>query len=140
MSTVKKQKHSERATDLRTLPRPRLAPQDYDFFSTLAAAVEVFKSHDLPGANCDGCIVSPFKTNGKRFIKFVFAARAGRTVEVDIGVDDIQQNPKEYIELLLERINEACKEASKQFDTQIFLMVGSQLQRAIHQVNQTVIH
>ncbi len=140
MTEDKARNQRKKVTNIFDLPKPRLAAKDYDFFSTLVQSIRCFKSHDLPGANCDGCIVSPFQKAGHRKIKFVFAAAAGRVIEIDIDIDDIQRNPRGYIEQMLERINTAYEEAKKHFDTDIFIMTGNKLTNAIQEVNKTVIH
>ena len=124
--------------DLSKFPRPRLTKEDYELFSTLAQAVGVFKSHDLPNANCDGCIVSPRKEKGKRKIRFIFAIAYGRVMDIGIDLDEIVKNPKMYFEQLLEHINEAYKEAKRQFDTNIHILSGNKLSQAVEAVTKTV--
>lgn len=124
--------------ELHKIPAPKLTEKDYSFFSTLADAVSVFKSHDLPRANCKGCIVSPRKgKDGKRIIKFIFAIAYGRTMDAEIDIDSLEKNPKEYVDALLEGMNEAYKIAHSEFDTPIISLGGNKLLSAVQAVNAT---
>lgn len=132
---------NRKPTDLKALPKPKLSATGYPFFATLAEAVSIFKSHDLPDANCEGCYVSPYKgKNGSDKIKFVFAIASGRTMTIDIDLNDLRCNPREYIEGMIERANAAYKQSKIEFDTQIFLMGPNRLSNAVTEVNRTRVH
>jgi hypothetical protein len=115
-----------------------LTEQDYAFFATLAEAVAPFKSHDIPHGNCEGCIVFPKEGKKKeRLIVFGFAIAPGRILDVEIDIDSLRANPKEYIEQMLDGINEAIKQAKQEFDSVTFVPRGESMLNVIQQVNAT---
>ncbi|MCA9340006.1 MAG: hypothetical protein KDA17_03800 [Candidatus Saccharibacteria bacterium] len=90
------------------------------FFETLADAVEVFRSgHALPGANCKGCLFVRGKGKKSGTIRFGFIAKGDNIVTVDIVAREIVANPKEYIENMLEAINQGLQ----QMDSDVNIIV-----------------
>lgn len=93
----------------------------HSFFETLADAVRVFRSTSavMPGANCRGCKVTVGKKKKKGKVLFEFVSKNDKIVSVEINMVELSQNPKEYIDGLLEQINENWFEMTS--TSQIFL-------------------
>lgn len=86
----------------------------YAFFEVLDEAVEPFKSgHKMPGANAGDSRFAMGRKRGKPQIKFEFIAKPNHVVTVVIDVKDLCANPAEYIQNMLECLNEGMKQATE---------------------------
>lgn len=83
-----------------------------EFFEVLDQAVGAFKSgYPMPQANCGDSRVSFGIFNKKPKYKFEFLAKGDHIVEIKIDVKDLAANPKEYIDNMLECLNDGMKQA-----------------------------
>jgi len=118
-----------------------MAPEDAfvqlrPFFMQMAEALDVFKYRDMPMHNCAGFLVLP-KKKSRRNERWVmkFLCSDDIVISADIFLDQINKNPKDEIERLLEYVNAAVKQAKKEFGTSIHLLRGNELDSAMKRIH-----
>jgi|GEM_PF-2934597 len=103
-----------------------------EFFEVLDEAVTVFKSgHKMPKANAGDSRVSVRVEKGKPKIRFEFLAKGDNHVEIVIDAQDLAANPKEYIENMLECLNEGMKQMKEESRIIIPVSVSQNHLRAV---------
>jgi len=108
-----------------------------DFFTELCDMVKPFRSrHSIPEANWSGCRLARGTGKDKGKIRFGFMAKGGNLITVDIVARDIMADPKQYIDNMLEAINQGLK----QMDDNVKIIVAqpNSLSQAINAQNRRI--
>lgn len=94
-----------------------------EFFEVLDEAVTPFKSgHKMPKANAGDSRISVRTEKGKPKIKFEFLATGDNLVKIVLDARDLCASPEEYIDNMLECLNQGMKQARE--NSRIIIPVG----------------